>query len=515
MAAPAYRAPAQSRLPRRDLRSAATATAVPLGVLAAVVGRLRLRRRRRPQRPGRYPVCPLLHYTGVYCPGCGGLRSAYAVAHGHLGTAARLQRAGRGRVRGLAPSCGRSGRGRRAARQAVPARRCARRTRWALGALVLVFTIVRNLPFGGPRSPPELRAPLAHVCPGGGTADPRIRVTAARRPIPSQYQWVPHWLDHFGERPDPARKGSSRVSVLDEIIDGVRADLAERQARVPLDELKERAGAGRGSHGRGRRAARRRRRGDREVKRSSPSKGALAAIADPAGLAADYEAGGAAVISVLTEQRRFGGSLADLDAVRARVDIPVLRKDFIVTPYQLWEARAHGADLVLLIVAALEQNALVSPARAGRVASGSPRWSRCTTRRRSTGRVDAGARIIGVNARNLKTLEVDRDTSPGSPRASPTTSCKVAESGVRGPHDLIAYANAGADAVLVGESLVTGKDPRAAVADLVAAAHPALRFGRGLQRSAAPLRGAVSVFQGRGELRGPPRPRRSVVRGQP
>ena len=97
-----------------------------------------------------------------------------------------------------------------------------------------------------------------------------------------------------------------------------------------------------------------------EVKRSSPSKGALAAIADPAALAADYEAGGAAVISVLTEQRRFGGSLADLEAVRARVDIPVLRKDFIVTSYQLWEARAHGADLALLIVAALEQEALVS-----------------------------------------------------------------------------------------------------------------------------------------------------------
>ena len=97
-----------------------------------------------------------------------------------------------------------------------------------------------------------------------------------------------------------------------------------------------------------------------EVKRSSPSKGALAAIADPAALAADYEAGGAAVISVLTERRRFGGSLDDLVAVRRAVDVPVLRKDFIVSSYQLWEARAHGADLALLIVAALEQNALVS-----------------------------------------------------------------------------------------------------------------------------------------------------------
>ncbi len=150
------------------------------------------------------------------------------------------------------------------------------------------------------------------------------------------------------------------MSVLDEIIDGVRADLAERQARVSLDELKERAAKAPPAKD-GVAALR----GDGvkvicEVKRSSPSKGALAAIADPAGLAADYEAGGAAVISVLTEQRRFGGSLADLEAVRARVDIPVLRKDFIVTSYQLWEARAYGADLALLIVAALDQEALES-----------------------------------------------------------------------------------------------------------------------------------------------------------
>lgn len=150
------------------------------------------------------------------------------------------------------------------------------------------------------------------------------------------------------------------MSVLDEIIDGVRADLAERQARVSLDELKERAA--RAPQAKDGVAALR---GEGvtvicEVKRSSPSKGALAAIADPAALAADYEAGGASVISVLTEERRFGGSLADLEAVRAKVDIPILRKDFIVTSYQLWEARAYGADLALLIVAALDQEALVS-----------------------------------------------------------------------------------------------------------------------------------------------------------
>ena len=151
------------------------------------------------------------------------------------------------------------------------------------------------------------------------------------------------------------------MSVLNEILEGVRADLADRQRHTPLERLKEMA----------RRAACSPRDAMAalsgqdvaviaEVKRASPSRGAMAAIADPAALARDYEAGGASVISVLTEPRHFGGSLEDLAAVRERVAVPVLRKDFIVSSYQLWEARAHGADMVLLIVAALEQNALVS-----------------------------------------------------------------------------------------------------------------------------------------------------------
>ena len=268
------------------------------------------------------------------------------------------------------------------------------------------------------------------------------------------------------------------MSVLDEIIDGVRADLAERQARVSLDELKERAARARDAKD-GVAALR----GEGvtvicKVKRSSPSKGALAAIADPAALAADYEAGGAAAISVLTEQRRFGGSLADLEAVRARVDVAVLRKDFMVTAYQLWEARAYGADLALLIVAALEQSALVSLVERAESIGLTP-LVEVHDEEEVARAVDAGARVIGVNARNLKTLEVDRGTFGRIAPAIPDHIVKVAESGVRGPHDLIAYANDGADAVLVGESLVTGRDPRAAVADLVAAgAHPALRNGR-------------------------------------
>lgn len=267
-------------------------------------------------------------------------------------------------------------------------------------------------------------------------------------------------------------------NVLDEILVGVRADLAERQAQTPLDEVKAKALAQPSAQD-GVRALR----GDgvaviAEVKRSSPSKGALAAIADPAALAGDYEEGGASVISVLTERRRFGGSLQDLREVRAKVDVPLLRKDFIVTSYQLWEARAHGADLVLLIVAALGQDALVSLIERAESIGLTP-LVEVHDEEEAARAVDAGARVIGVNARNLRTLEVDRDTFARLAPLIPDSVVRVAESGVRGPHDLIAYANCGADAVLVGESLVTGKNPRDAVADLVAAgAHPAMRRGR-------------------------------------
>ncbi|MFP5345698.1 MAG: indole-3-glycerol phosphate synthase TrpC [Actinomycetes bacterium] len=275
------------------------------------------------------------------------------------------------------------------------------------------------------------------------------------------------------------------MSVLDEIIADVRKDLAERQERVSLDDLKQRAA--RRPEAKDAVAALRRESGAEEspsvkviaeVKRSSPSKGALAAIGDPAGLARDYEAGGASVISVLTERRRFGGSLQDLLDVRAAVDVPVLRKDFVVTPYQIWEARAYGADLVLLIVAALDQPTLVSLVE--RVRSlGMTALVECHDDDEVARAVDSGARVIGVNARDLRTLEVDRGTFARVAPRIPDGVVKVAESGVRGPHDVLEYAQAGADAVLVGESLVTGGDPRAAVADLVAAgAHPALRVAR-------------------------------------
>ncbi|HUC56181.1 MAG TPA: indole-3-glycerol phosphate synthase TrpC [Streptosporangiaceae bacterium] len=269
------------------------------------------------------------------------------------------------------------------------------------------------------------------------------------------------------------------MSVLDDILVDVRADLAARQESAPLEQLKEAA----------KRAASPRDvmgalRTDgvaviAEVKRASPSKGALAAIADPAALATDYEAGGARVISVLTEPRRFGGSLEDLAAVRDSVDVPLLRKDFIVSSYQLWEARAYGADLVLLIVAALPQNALVSLVERARSIGLVPLVEVHAVEELDRA-LEAGADVIGVNARNLATLEVDRSVFAKLAPRIPDEVIKIAESGVRGPHDLLAYAACGADAVLVGESLVVGRDPRSAVADLVAAgSHPALRTDRG------------------------------------
>jgi indole-3-glycerol phosphate synthase len=263
------------------------------------------------------------------------------------------------------------------------------------------------------------------------------------------------------------------VSVLDDLLAGVREDLAARQQLTSLDQLKERAAAQPTARD-GVAALRQPGIGViAEVKRSSPSKGVLADIADPAALAEDYEAGGASVISVLTEARRFGGTLADLDAVRARVDVPLLRKDFVVSSYQVWEARAHGADLVLLIVAALEQNALVSLVERTQSLGMTP-LVEVHDEQELARALDAGARVVGVNARDLKTLEIDRSVFARLAPRMPDSVVKIAESGVRGPRDLLAYAADGADAVLVGEAAVTGGDPRQAVADLVAAgAHPA------------------------------------------
>jgi indole-3-glycerol phosphate synthase len=257
------------------------------------------------------------------------------------------------------------------------------------------------------------------------------------------------------------------MSVLDDIVAGVRTDLARRQAATSEADLR----AALADVAPPRDAMPRLRAPGSsviaEVKRRSPSKGDLAEIADPAALARQYAAGGAAAISVLTEERRFGGSLDDLRAVRATVDVPLLRKDFLVEPYQVLEARAAGADLVLLIVAALDDDTLRSLHEQAR-ALGMAVLVEVHDEAEAARAVALGAELVGVNARNLKTLDVDPDTFGRlAPLLRPTSGADdrvlVAESGISTPVDVKRYVAEGARAVLVGEALVRDGDPEGAV----------------------------------------------------
>lgn len=195
-----------------------------------------------------------------------------------------------------------------------------------------------------------------------------------------------------------------------------------------------------------------------EVKRASPSRGDLSVIADPASLAVSYATGGASAISVLTEGRRFKGTLADLEAVRDVVDVPVLRKDFIADPYQVFEARAAGADLVLLIVAGLPQARLVELHELVR-SLGMTALIEAHSAEEVRRGLDAGAELLGVNARDLSTFELDRDLFGRLADAIPSGVVRVAESAVSSPADVAHYRRSGADVVLVGEALVTHGDP--------------------------------------------------------
>ncbi|GAA1489535.1 indole-3-glycerol phosphate synthase TrpC [Brachybacterium sacelli] len=258
---------------------------------------------------------------------------------------------------------------------------------------------------------------------------------------------------------------TSTGTVLDEIISGVREDLESRRTRIPEPAIRELARAAAPA-----RDARAALAGDgttmgliAEVKRASPSKGALAEIPEPAELAAIYADSGASALSVLTEQRRFRGSLADLDAVRERVEAPVLRKDFVVDPYQVLEARAHGADLVLLIVAALEDEPL-RELHDLVTELGMSALVEAHTDEELDRALSLGADLIGVNARDLKTLEVDLSRAVELLHRIPAGPLAIGESAVAGVADVEAYAAAGADAVLVGEALVTSGDPAGSVA---------------------------------------------------
>jgi indole-3-glycerol phosphate synthase len=246
------------------------------------------------------------------------------------------------------------------------------------------------------------------------------------------------------------------MSVLDSIIEGVREDLAARRvslaeiqdlltqappvidAHIPLLTSPMSIIA--------------------EVKRASPSKGALAEIASPQDLARRYEDAGAAVISVLTERRRFGGSLEDLHAVRAGVSIPILRKDFMVDEYQFYEARAAGADVVLLIVAALSKNQLRDYYDLA-TELGMAALIEVHTHEEVEDALEIDPRIIGVNARNLKTLEIDLAAFTRLIPEIPDSIIRVAESGISERSEVEVAQAAGARAILVGETLVRSGDP--------------------------------------------------------
>jgi len=200
-----------------------------------------------------------------------------------------------------------------------------------------------------------------------------------------------------------------------------------------------------------------------EVKRSSPSRGLIRAIDDPVQLAKTYEAGGAAVVSVLTEQRAFAGSLKDLEAVSRSITVPTLRKDFIVSEYQVWEARAAGASLILLIVAALDDQTLTMLFRLAE-RMGMKVLVEVHSADEAKRAVQCGAEIVGVNARNLRTLAVDPNRFEEIARHLPASTTLVAESGVRDAAQAHRYADLGAHAVLVGEALVLADDPRQIIA---------------------------------------------------
>uniref|UniRef100_UPI00404B8958 indole-3-glycerol phosphate synthase TrpC n=1 Tax=Candidatus Planktophila sp. TaxID=2175601 RepID=UPI00404B8958 len=249
------------------------------------------------------------------------------------------------------------------------------------------------------------------------------------------------------------------MSALDSIISGVREDLEQR--RIPMGQLLEHLEVAPPV-----RTCLPELLSDEisiisEIKRSSPSKGSLAPIDDPAGLAAQYEEAGAAVISVLTERRRFGGSLDDLDIVRKAVDIPVLRKDFMVSEYQFYEARAHGADVVLLIVAALSQNQLVDYYQLSKEL-GMKALVEVHTHDELERALEISPEIVGVNSRNLKTLEVDTQAFSQLIPQIPSGIARVAESGISKRDDVVFAHECGATAILVGEALVRAQSPSVA-----------------------------------------------------
>lgn len=258
------------------------------------------------------------------------------------------------------------------------------------------------------------------------------------------------------------------MSVLDSIIEGVLEEQSRRE--LSQSELMERSSA----IGAPRDALASLRKNSisviAEVKRSSPSKGSLAEIEDPASLALRYQQGGASVVSVLTEFRRFGGTLADFTAVREKSALPMLRKDFIVNEYLVRESRAYGADLMLLIVAALPGNLLQDLYALG-TELGMQILVEVHDQEELERALAINPEVIGVNARNLKTLEIDLSNFTTLIPQIPPHIYRVAESGIATVSDVAMAAQAGADAILVGESLVKSGTPEETIAEFLSVAN--------------------------------------------
>lgn len=252
------------------------------------------------------------------------------------------------------------------------------------------------------------------------------------------------------------------MNVLSEIIGKKRERVAKAKERVQLKELPRRENP---------HALRAALRADginiiAEFKRRSPSKGVIRADANLSQIVKSYETGGAIAISVLTEEDYFDGSLDDLRTVKATVDLPVLRKDFVFDEYQLYESAAAGADAILLIVAALDDEKLRQLRRVAEDALGIDALVEVHTSEEMKRAVSSGATLIGVNNRDLRTFEVSLNTSLSLAREAPSDALLISESGLRGPDDLRRLREAGYQGFLIGETLMRAGNPEQALRDL-------------------------------------------------
>jgi indole-3-glycerol phosphate synthase len=258
------------------------------------------------------------------------------------------------------------------------------------------------------------------------------------------------------------------MTVLDEIIAHKRREVAESRRTIPLAEMQARAGAALPPRDFAAAITGPPVRIIAEIKRASPSAGAIRRDADPAGTARLYEAAGADAVSVLTDRRYFSGSAGDLQAVRAAIGLPVLRKDFVIDPYQIYEARALGADAVLLIAGTVSAADLVI---LGRLVAdlGMTALFEVHDPPQVDEVVTAGARVVGINNRDLRTLRTDLETTRRLRPRVPAGIAVISESGIETPEHIATVRGYGVDAVLVGTALMASPDPAAHLRALRAA----------------------------------------------